>query len=81
MTEAVARRIENKRDLSPHMLRMMFDEPFFARILRGVNTEFGRDIPTAGVMVKDGDVHMLVCLLYTSPSPRDKRQSRMPSSA
>ena len=21
------------------------------------------------------------CLLYTSPSPRDKRQSRMPSSA
>ena len=24
---------------------------------------------------------MLVCLLYTSPSPRDKRQSRMPSSA
>ena len=27
-------------------------------------------------LVEDGD-----CLLYTSPSPRDKRQSRMPSSA
>ena len=26
------------------------------------------------------DVHA-ACLLYTSPSPRDKRQSRMPSSA
>ena len=25
--------------------------------------------------------NFLVCLLYTSPSPRDKRQSRMPSSA
>ena len=24
---------------------------------------------------------LLICLLYTSPSPRDKRQSRMPSSA
>ena len=24
---------------------------------------------------------MTTCLLYTSPSPRDKRQSRMPSSA
>ena len=24
---------------------------------------------------------LLGCLLYTSPSPRDKRQSRMPSSA
>ena len=25
--------------------------------------------------------HSSTCLLYTSPSPRDKRQSRMPSSA
>ena len=25
--------------------------------------------------------HKEICLLYTSPSPRDKRQSRMPSSA
>ena len=24
---------------------------------------------------------IIICLLYTSPSPRDKRQSRMPSSA
>ena len=29
----------------------------------------------------DKDVKFLHCLLYTSPSPRDKRQSRMPSSA
>ena len=27
------------------------------------------------------EVRNLTCLLYTSPSPRDKRQSRMPSSA
>ena len=26
-------------------------------------------------------IESLPCLLYTSPSPRDKRQSRMPSSA
>ena len=25
--------------------------------------------------------HMLTCLLYTSPSPRDRQKSRMPSSA
>ena len=30
--------------------------------------------------LKDPEVYM-DCLLYTSPSPRDKRQSRMPSSA
>ena len=34
--------------------------------------EATRDMP---VIMVDG------CLLYTSPSPRDKRQSRMPSSA
>ena len=27
------------------------------------------------------DERFKLCLLYTSPSPRDKRQSRMPSSA
>ena len=30
---------------------------------------------------RKGGSHHLGCLLYTSPSPRDKRQSRMPSSA
>ena len=29
----------------------------------------------------DKDAADKICLLYTSPSPRDKRQSRMPSSA
>ena len=31
-----------------------------------------------GFKVQGSDIS---CLLYTSPSPRDKRQSRMPSSA
>ena len=30
---------------------------------------------------KDNYPWIHICLLYTSPSPRDKRQSRMPSSA
>src|SRR5678810_768839 len=29
----------------------------------------------------DPDVNKAVCLLYTSPSPRDRQKSRMPSSA
>ena len=32
-------------------------------------------------MFRRSDCHFYICLLYTSPSPRDKRQSRMPSSA
>ena len=30
---------------------------------------------------RDQQEQYIICLLYTSPSPRDKRQSRMPSSA
>ena len=35
------------------------------------------------VLVKKGDITVKIetCLLYTSPSPRDQRGSRMPSSA
>ena len=38
-----------------------------------------RDIEHNEVIVCFNPV--ILCLLYTSPSPRDKRQSRMPSSA
>ena len=33
------------------------------------------------VDISNSIAHGRACLLYTSPSPRDKRQSRMPSSA
>ena len=32
-------------------------------------------------IIMRGGMIVIACLLYTSPSPRDKRQSRMPSSA
>ena len=32
-------------------------------------------------IISEADNQNTDCLLYTSPSPRDKRQSRMPSSA
>ena len=38
------------------------------------------DSPSSGLYEFEGEkVH--ICLLYTSPSPRDMRRSRMPSSA
>ena len=36
---------------------------------------------TLGILVCGSGIGVSICLLYTSPSPRDKRQSRMPSSA
>ena len=45
--------------------------------------------PFGHYRTEDGDPHALIgditdpdfCLLYTSPSPRDRQKSRMPSSA
>ena len=48
----------------------------------------GRDVLTSGTfdwLLKDGNqtdrYEYYICLLYTSPSPRDRQKSRMPSSA
>ena len=38
-------------------------------------------VPLALVLNSVNPILVQGCLLYTSPSPRDKRQSRMPSSA
>ena len=43
---------------------------------RGINTHYG-----AVHILKDVDLAIYPCLLYTSPSPRDRQKSRMPSSA
>ena len=40
-----------------------------------------RCVKMADALVRLGVAEGDTCLLYTSPSPRDKRQSRMPSSA
>ena len=44
-------------------------------------TEKARQVLDRVYFVRNRDKFFSACLLYTSPSPRDKRQSRMPSSA
>ena len=45
------------------------------------NKEFVEEIPVDEFLSDKDNLANSSCLLYTSPSPRDKRQSRMPSSA
>ena len=63
-------------DLKLHAYRLLMDEPFFAALSRKIEKRADSSIPTAGVRVCPDS-----CLLYTSPSPRDRTRSRMPSSA
>lgn len=44
--------------LDPHLIGLMWDEPFFSKILRTVTKVKTNDIPTAGVLAKDGDIKM-----------------------
>ena len=47
----------------------------------GMSIENFNDIKVGDIIEGYDNVEVKRCLLYTSPSPRDKRQSRMPSSA
>ena len=53
------------------------NSPTFGQITSIIMISEGENYPTGEI----GDAYVDSCLLYTSPSPRDKRQSRMPSSA
>ena len=53
--------------------------PVFA--IKGQSLEEHWDYLDQSFQFENGPNMILDCLLYTSPSPRDKRQSRMPSSA
>ena len=53
----------------------------FASILWFEDSQHYLVTPAEKLAIEVEDAPFLICLLYTSPSPRDKRQSRMPSSA
>jgi predicted metal-dependent peptidase len=45
-----------KFDLEPHLVRLMWDEPFYSKVLRGISKIKTEEIPTAGVAIRDGKV-------------------------
>ena len=46
-------------DINPYLIELMWSEPFYARVLRGITKKCTESIPTAGVMVADGEVTYL----------------------
>ena len=52
-----------------------------ARILVKYALQYNRPDCRVGIRINQADSPYYDCLLYTSPSPRDRTRSRMPSSA
>ena len=71
--------IQSKAGDPPHVIvlpEVAFEEDAFVRKVEQSVKRSGYCVVVASEGAQTSD-----CLLYTSPSPRDKRQSRMPSSA
>ena len=67
--------------IDPEMLDIYME--LLNKLMAGSETDGGNarlEVSGAG-KTEDGLVQYNDCLLYTSPSPRDQRGSRMPSSA
>ena len=57
------------------------DAPFGLRPIAKLGSAPGGTTGTTKYKISSGASALFTCLLYTSPSPRDRQKSRMPSSA
>jgi len=48
----------NNFDLQKYLVSLLWDEPFYSRILRSLNKVESEEIPTAGVLCKNGEITM-----------------------
>ena len=76
--------IENAGNMLPHPVTLFFLFALGTVVLSGIGGWFEwsvADPRPEGSPGRSPDGQIRACLLYTSPSPRDQRGSRMPSSA
>ena len=66
---------------SRRTLGQFFNAPSVHEIVFTRNATHSLNQVAKGLSWQKGDVVLTTCLLYTSPSPRDVEESRMPSSA
>ena len=59
--EEYAQKVEDAKsfDIDPHLVKLMWDEPFYSAISRRISKSRSLDLPTAGVCVIDGSPSLL----------------------
>ena len=80
----VARDNDRNERFDLDLVKKIADMGFLGAIVAEEYGGRGLDYLTYGLIVEEvgrGDSSARTCLLYTSPSPRDRQKSRMPSSA
>ena len=65
---------------APAVAGILFPAPA-AQVMRTSNHTWLHSLRNPDLVDKVTDICVQTCLLYTSPSPRDRQKSRMPSSA
>ena len=61
--------------------KVVWKNNFYSKTEKRIHPTLSFAMTNKNLLVADSIAKISSCLLYTSPSPRDKRQSRMPSSA
>ena len=64
-------------DMNPYLVELMWSEPFYAQILRGITKRRSDKIPTAGVMVKDGEVTYIYNPRFVASLAKDEGEKKI----
>ena len=72
-------RLRGQKQVEDLLLQVSRDRAERDALKEGAQGHPQQTRPTAGLRSTEGAKN--ICLLYTSPSPRDRQKSRMPSSA
>ena len=80
-TEAIYKRLKGVLDVKPGYCGGNIQNPTYKEVCTGKTGHAETVEITYDTMIIDFQSLLKICLLYTSPSPRDRTRSRMPSSA
>jgi len=75
----VANKPSSRSRVQRTVVSQSIDSPI--TVIRGISSSLATKFSKLGVKTVRDLLYFFPCLLYTSPSPRDQRGSRMPSSA